>query len=67
MNAWRHKEEEKDETELESGWENAGVEGSPHAAPALQPVRQRVSCLMLRRSTKGRKMKERKHTGNVRT
>lgn len=27
MNAWRHKEEEKDETELESGWVDAGVEG----------------------------------------
>lgn len=49
MNAWRHKEEEKDETELESGWVDAGVEGSPYLAPALQLVRR---CTQ-RRKTKG--------------
>lgn len=57
MNAWRHKEEEKDETELESGWEDAGVEGCPYTAPALQLVRQRVICLAVRRCTKRSKMK----------
>lgn len=49
MNAWRHKEEEKDETGLESGWVDAGVEGSPYLAPALQLVRR---CTQ-RRRTKG--------------
>lgn len=55
MNAWRHKEE--DETDLESGWVGAGVEGSPYLAPALQQVRQRLSCLTMRTYPKRRKMK----------
>lgn len=57
MNAWTHKEEEKDETEVESGWVDAGVEGSPCLAPALQLVRQRVNWLTVRRCTRRRKMK----------
>lgn len=52
MNAWRHKEEEKDEIGLKSGWDDTVVEEHPHAAPALQLVSQRVSFLMLRGSTK---------------
>lgn len=65
MNAWGHKEEEKDETGLKSGWDNAGVEEHPQAAPALQLVTQRMSFLMLRGSTKKGKMKEGKHGVNV--
>lgn len=52
MNAWTHKEEEKDEIEVESGWVDAGVEGSPCLV-----VRQRVSWLTMRRCTERRKMK----------
>lgn len=65
MNAWRHKEEAKDEIGLKSGWDDTVMEEHPHAAPALQLVSQRVSFLMLRGSTKRGKMKERKHRENV--
>lgn len=52
MNAWRHKEEGKDETELGLGWLDAGVEGSPYLVPALQLVRQRLSCFTMRDAPK---------------